>query len=171
MPCECAEQPLSSSTLKDTGVPTPIEIMMAGSPEDIYLFAYSLQSPETRGGLRAVPSREGGAEPRGHMVTLELPRAESESPSRGDMWRPRSCPEPRAGARAMGTHGSPGVAPSWEWEPEPRGHMAASELPSTGRREPLSWLEACAREPLSWPTSGKAANPWVGPTPFPAQPF
>jgi hypothetical protein len=67
MPCECAEQPLSSSTLKDTGVPTPIEIMMAGSPEDIYLFAYSLQSPETRGGLRAVPSREGG-------------------PSHGDTW-------------------------------------------------------------------------------------
>jgi hypothetical protein len=37
------------------------------------------------------------------------------------------------------------VAPSREQEPEPRGHMAASELPSAGRREPLSWLEACAR--------------------------
>jgi hypothetical protein len=36
------------------------------------------------------------------------------------------------------THGDPGAAPSREREPEPRGHVAASELPSAGRREPLS---------------------------------
>jgi hypothetical protein len=41
MPCERVEQPLSCSALEDTGVPTPMEIMMAGSPEDIYLFACS----------------------------------------------------------------------------------------------------------------------------------
>jgi hypothetical protein len=77
MPCERAEQPLSRSTLEDTGAPAPMEIMMAGSPEDICLLAYSPQSPGTRGG--------------------------------------------------------PGAAPSWEREPEPRGHVAASELPSVGR--------------------------------------
>jgi hypothetical protein len=55
-----------------------------------------------------------------------------------DMWRPRAgsgSPSPRGHV----------VAPSREQEPKPRGHMAASELPSAGRREPLSWLEACAR--------------------------
>jgi hypothetical protein len=39
------------------------------------------------------------------MAAPELPRAMSESPSRGDTWRPRSCPELGAGARAVGTHG------------------------------------------------------------------
>jgi hypothetical protein len=39
--------------------------------------------------------------------------------------------------RAAGAHGGPGAAPSREREPEPRGHMMASELPLAGRREPL----------------------------------
>jgi hypothetical protein len=82
MPCERAEQSLSRSALEDTGVPAPMEIMMVGLSEDIYLFACSPQS------LR-------------------------------DTWRP-------------------GAAPSREREAEPRGHVAASELPSAGRRESLS---------------------------------
>jgi hypothetical protein len=45
MPCECVEQPLSRSVLEDTGVPAPIEIMMAGSLDDICLFAYSPHTP------------------------------------------------------------------------------------------------------------------------------
>jgi hypothetical protein len=42
---------------------------------------------------------------------LELPRATGvcgglgAAPSRGGMWRPQSCPEPRAGAQAVVTHG------------------------------------------------------------------
>jgi hypothetical protein len=40
MPCERAEQPLTRSALEDTGVPALMEIMMAGSVEDICLFAY-----------------------------------------------------------------------------------------------------------------------------------
>jgi hypothetical protein len=44
MPCERAEQPLSCSALEDMGVPAPMEIMMAGSIEDICLFAWSPQS-------------------------------------------------------------------------------------------------------------------------------
>jgi hypothetical protein len=84
MPCEGAEQPLSRSALEDTGAPAPMEIMMAGSPEDICLLACSLQSPATRGGPRAALSREGEPEPRGHVASLELPRAGNGSPSRGD---------------------------------------------------------------------------------------
>jgi hypothetical protein len=113
MPCERAEQPLSRSALEDTGAPAPMEIMMAGSPDDICLLVCTLQSSGTRGGPGAAPSREGEPEPRGHVVSLE-PRAESGSPSRGDTWWPRSCPEPRAGARAAGTRGSLGAALSRE---------------------------------------------------------
>jgi hypothetical protein len=98
MPCERAEQPLSHSALKDTGAPAPMEIMMAGPPEDICLLACSPQSPVTRGGPGAALSWEGEPEPRGHMASPELPRAESGSLSHGDTWWPRSCPEPRAGA-------------------------------------------------------------------------
>jgi hypothetical protein len=99
MPCERAEQPLSRSALEDTGAPAPMEILMAGSPEDICLLAYSPQSPGTRGGPGAAPSWEGNPEPgtgaravgthggpgaalswerkpepRGHMASPELPR-------------------------------------------------------------------------------------------------
>jgi hypothetical protein len=86
---------------------------MAGSPEDIYLLVCNPQSPETRGSPGAAPSR-------------------------GDTWHLRSCPEPGAGARVAGTRGGPGAALSWEREPEPWGHVAASELPSVERRELLS---------------------------------
>jgi hypothetical protein len=128
MPYECAEQPLSRSVLEDTGAPVLMEIMMVGSPEDICLLTGSLQSPGIRGGPGAAPSR-------------------------GDTWRPQSFPEPGAGAQAAGTRGGPGaassrkrepepwghvVAPSQERELEPRGHVTAPELPSVGRREPLS---------------------------------
>jgi hypothetical protein len=60
------------------------------------------------------------------------------------MWRPRSCPELRGHmaapvlSPATGARGGPKAAPSREREPEPRGHMAASELPLAGKREPLS---------------------------------
>jgi hypothetical protein len=107
MLCERAEQPLSCSALEDTGVPAPMEIMMAGSPEDICLFACSPQSP-------------------------------------GGTWCPWSCPKPRGHvadpvlSRAAGTRGGPGAAPSREREPGPRGHVAASELPSARRQESLS---------------------------------
>jgi hypothetical protein len=112
MPCERAEQPLSHSILEDTGAPAPMEIMMAGSPEDIYLLACSPQSPGTRGGPGAAPSREGEGEPepRGHMASSELPRAGNGSSSRGDTWQPRSCPELGVGARAAGTRGSLKIA-------------------------------------------------------------
>jgi hypothetical protein len=56
----------------------------------------------------------------------------------GDTWQPQSCPEPGRGARSMGTRGCPGAASSWELEPEPRGHVVASELLSAGRQKPLS---------------------------------
>jgi hypothetical protein len=56
----------------------------------------------------------------------------------GDTWRPRSYLEPGGGARAAGTRDGPRAAPSWEPEPESWGHVAASELLSAGRREPLS---------------------------------
>jgi hypothetical protein len=46
----------------------------------------------------------------------QVTRAGCWSPS--DTWRPRSCPELR-------------------------GQMVASELPSAGRQQPLSWFEAC----------------------------
>jgi hypothetical protein len=72
------------------------------------------------------------AEPRGHVVASELPRAGRGSPCRGDTWRPHSCPKLGAGARAAGTHGNLGATPSWEREPVPRGHMAAPELPRAG---------------------------------------
>jgi hypothetical protein len=101
MPCEHAEQPLSRSALKDTDVPAPMEIMMAGSPEDIYLFACNLQSPGDTWRLGSCP------EPWGHVAAPVLPRAESGSSSHGDTWRPRSCPESGAGARAAGTRGGP----------------------------------------------------------------
>jgi hypothetical protein len=93
----------------------------------------------------AAPELGGGPELWGHVVAPELPRADSGSPSHGDTWQPRSYPEPGVGARAAGTRGGPGAAPSWEREPEPWGHMVALKLPSAGRREPLSWLEACTR--------------------------
>jgi hypothetical protein len=106
MPCERAEQPLSCSALEDTGAPTPMEIMMAGPPEDICLLACSPQSLGTRGGPGAAPSQEWEPKPRGHVASLELPRARSGSPSRGDPWWPRSCLEPGEGARVVGTRGS-----------------------------------------------------------------
>jgi hypothetical protein len=101
MPCERAEQPLFRSPLKDMGVPASMEIMMAGSSENICLFTCSLQSP-------------------------------------GDTWWPQSYPESGGRARAVGTRDGPEAAPSRERVPEPRGHVAASELPSTERRELLS---------------------------------
>jgi hypothetical protein len=65
------EQPLSCSVLEDTRACAPMEIMMTGSPEDICLFACSLQSlssghvaapelPELEGGYRSreLPSEE-----------------------------------------------------------------------------------------------------------------
>jgi hypothetical protein len=72
------------------------------------------------------------------VAAPELPQAGSGSPSRGDTWWPRSCPESWAGAQAVGICGGPGAAPSREREPELWGHVAASELPLAGRREPLS---------------------------------
>jgi hypothetical protein len=87
MPCERAEQPLLRSALEDTGALAPMEIMMAGSPEDICLLACSPQSS----GIRDIP----GA-----------------ALSRGDTWQPQICPEPGTGARATGTHGSPRSASS-----------------------------------------------------------
>jgi hypothetical protein len=138
MSCKRAEQPLSRSGLEDTGAPALMEIMMTESPEDICLLAYSPQSPGTCGGPGATRVGRG-------------------SPTRGDTWHLRSCPEPGAGTRATGTHDGPrsypelgagaraagtcdgpGAAPSWEQEPEPEGHVAASELPLAGRRELLS---------------------------------
>jgi hypothetical protein len=82
----------------------------------------------TCGGPGSAPSWEREPEPRGHVAAPELPRAGSRSPSRGDTWRPRSCPELGVGAQAAGTRGSLGAALSREQEPEPRGHVAAPEL-------------------------------------------
>jgi hypothetical protein len=99
MPCERAEQPLSRSALEDTGVSTPVEIMMAGSPEDICLFACSPQSPGDSGSSGAA-----------------LRQKVCWSPS--DTLRTRSCPEPQGHVaapvlrRAVGAHGVPGAAPS-----------------------------------------------------------
>jgi hypothetical protein len=45
----------------------------------------------------------------------------------------RGAPKP---PRAVRARGGPGATPSQE--PEPWGHMAVSELPLAGRREPLS---------------------------------
>jgi hypothetical protein len=129
MPCERAEQTLSRSTLEDTGAPALMEIMMAGPPEDICLLVSSPQSPGTRGGpepgagaqavgtheaSRAASRRGLEPEPRGHVAVPELPQAGSGSSSHGDTWRPRSCPELGAGARAAGTRGSLGAALSRE---------------------------------------------------------
>jgi hypothetical protein len=86
MPCERAEQPLSRSALEDMGAPTPMEIMMAGPPEDIYLLACNPQSPGTCGSPGAAPSRERELEPQGHVPSLELLRAGSGSLNRGDTW-------------------------------------------------------------------------------------
>jgi hypothetical protein len=94
MPFEHADQPLSHSTLEDMGVPTPMEILMARSPEDICLFACSPQNPG------AALSQEREPEPRGHVAAPELPRAGSRSSSHGDTWLPQSYPEPGVGARA-----------------------------------------------------------------------
>jgi hypothetical protein len=99
MPCKRVEQPLSCSALKDTGAPASMEIMMAGLPEDICLFAYSLQSPGdtwwpqsypkseggaraagTRDGPKAAPSRERVPEPWGHVTASELPSVERREP-------------------------------------------------------------------------------------------
>jgi hypothetical protein len=92
---------MSRSTLEDTGAPAPMEIMMAGPTEDICLLAGSPQSPRIRGGPRAAPSRVREPEPRGHMAAPELPRARSESSSRGDTWQPRSCPQSGGGSRCL----------------------------------------------------------------------
>jgi hypothetical protein len=111
---------------------------MAGSPDDICLIVSSPQSPGTRGGPRAALSREGEPEPQGHVASPDLPQARNGSMSRGGTWRLRSCPELEAGARAVRTCDVLRAAPSREREPESRGHVAASELPSAVRREPLS---------------------------------
>jgi hypothetical protein len=85
---------MSRNALEDTDVPAPMEIMMAGSSEDICLLDCSLQSPgihsgpgaapRWEGGARAVrtrdisgaaPSRERMSEPRGYMTASELPSA------------------------------------------------------------------------------------------------
>jgi hypothetical protein len=69
------EQPLSCSVLEDTRARAPMKIMMTGSPEDIYLFACSLQSlssghvaalelPELEGGYRSPGATQRGGESR-----------------------------------------------------------------------------------------------------------
>jgi hypothetical protein len=83
---------------------------MAESLKDICLLDCSPQSPRTRGGSGAAPSREGEPELRGHMMSPELSRAGSGSLSHGDTWWPPSCPELGAGDRAAGTRGSLGAA-------------------------------------------------------------
>jgi hypothetical protein len=151
MPCERAEQPLLRSALEDTGAPVPMEIMMAGSPEDICLLACSPQSPGIRDVPGAAPSREREPEPRGHVAAPDLPRAGNGSPSHGDACQPQICLELGAEARAMGTRGGPGAAPSWEREPEPLGHVVAPKLPRAGSGSPSrgdTW------QPRSCPQSG-----------------
>jgi hypothetical protein len=101
MPYERVEQPLSRSGLENTGVPTPMEIMMIGSSEDICLFACTQQSPGTCASSGAPPSREREPEPQGHVAALKLPRVGSGSPSREDTWRPWSCPQPGGGNRSL----------------------------------------------------------------------
>jgi hypothetical protein len=91
MPCEPTEQPLSRSALEDTGAPSPMVIMMAGLQR---IFVYLTAARRARR----------------HVAAPELPRAGRGSPSRGDTWHPRSCPEPGTGARAVGTRGGPGAA-------------------------------------------------------------
>jgi hypothetical protein len=70
---------------------------MAGSPGDICLFAYSLQSSGDTWQLRSCPAPEGGCWSPSDMWR---PKA---APSGEGTWRPRSYPEPGAGA--VGTHG------------------------------------------------------------------
>jgi hypothetical protein len=88
--------------LKDTGASAPMKIMMAGSQEDICLFAYSPQSPGDTWQLRSCTAPEGGCR----------------SPS--DTWRPWSCPEPLGHvavlvlSRAAGTPSGLGAALSRE---------------------------------------------------------
>jgi hypothetical protein len=135
MPYVHAEQPLSRSALKDTGGPDGDHDSRVASG---YLFIF-LQP----------------AEPQGHVAASELPRAWRGSPSHGDTWRPQSCPELGAGARAVGTRGDLGAAPSWEWEPVPWGHMAAPELPRAGS-ESLSHGDKW--HPRSYPQSGSGSH-------------
>jgi hypothetical protein len=77
MLCERAEQPLSCSALEDTSAPAPMEIMMTGSPEDIYLFA-ARRAHVTRGSSGAAMRQKMGARA---QVTCDGPGA---TPSRGD---------------------------------------------------------------------------------------
>jgi hypothetical protein len=62
----------------------------------------------TRGSSGAALCQKVGA---GAQVTHGGPGA---APSRGGTWRPRSCPEPGAGAGAAGTHDGLGATLSWE---------------------------------------------------------
>jgi hypothetical protein len=123
---ERVEHPVSRNALEDMRVHAPMEIMMAGSPGDICLFACSPQSSGDAWQLQSCSTPECGCW----------------CPS--DIWWPRSCPELWGHMaalelpRAVGARGSPEATPSWEREPEPRRHMAASELPPAGRLEPLS---------------------------------
>jgi hypothetical protein len=55
----------------------------------------------TRGGPGAAPSWEWEPMPQEHVTAPELPRAGSMSPSRGDTWRPRSCPQPKGRSRCL----------------------------------------------------------------------
>jgi hypothetical protein len=73
----------------------------------VYLLA-ARRSHVTRGSSGAALRQKVGA---GAQVTRGSPRA---APSRGGTWRPWSCPEPGAGARAMGTHGGLGATLSLE---------------------------------------------------------
>jgi hypothetical protein len=82
---------LSRSALEDTGALAPMEIMMAGSSEDICLFTCSRRAQVTRGSSGAVLPRscleplEHVAAPvlsqaRGHMAAPELPLAGRREP-------------------------------------------------------------------------------------------
>jgi hypothetical protein len=78
---------LSRSALKDTRASTPMEIIMTGSPGDIYLIACS---------FRAALIQKAGAR------------------ARTTCGSPGAAPSREMGARATGTRGGPGAAPSWE---------------------------------------------------------
>jgi hypothetical protein len=78
---------------------------------------------------------------------------------------------------AAGARGSPGAALSREQEPEPRGHMAASELPLAGSRcLDLKLIREGTRSsgyqqwPPGPPRERLRTYGW-GQHPFPAQPF
>jgi hypothetical protein len=88
---------------------------------------------------------------RGYVAAPELPRAERGSSSHGDACHLQSCSESGARARAAETHDDPGAALSREGEPEPRGHMAAPELPRARSGSPShgdTW------HPQSYPQPG-----------------